>query len=802
MSCRAIQFLLVLGFVQTAFAFEEELRFVKGLTEAGFPNLARTVLHRTLRKFPAAEKTAPELRVRIWIAEKEFEKAREGILALEKPEKLWLFLAETAIATRHLSVAEEAYPNYLEHISEADEATGQAAFNYGELLEERGDYDAAQIVYEKVLQVPNMGKYARPVKAKLAALLLESNLDRSQELCEDVQLGGLDLWFGKAVVTWAQIMTIQEEWEEAQSVLEMQLELLKQLEELLEAQGQPISIVSPLSGARYWLGVCYEHEGRLAEALIQFYNVYVQYGDSEWGPKAQERTRVLTEYFEGQGKTVQVDLGANRVKMQESTFRVARRLFLEKNYAEAMPSLINALNEYPESDESVTALRFLTLSAIHLDDELRAKTIALYLAERFRGNPAAGDALLATGKVALDGKKKKLAGWIYGLYLDAFPTHPRAAGVLYSLASLCKQNDDLSKASAYLNRLIENYPDSTYHVRALGSLAWNAFEAKDYETAAIHFAPYVDIETDSKKQTRALFAFAESYRFSNAWKKSLEIFQALEKSMCDVAGHYGVSDETLLFNQPFHEKSIYYQAICYAQLGETDEAVQTCERFLKSFPESEFVPQVHFIRGKTCFESERFVEALAAFESFGDGTGHKFAESVFYYRGVAQFETGAHEASIQCLEELLMNWPASVWFFDAQFVQGRAYAASGQRDEAIRVFGNMLNGTSDDLRIHRIHLELGRVQTDPSDKLASFQRVALLADPNHEEHAKLIAKALYESLPLYLELARTDDLLADSDRLMKHFPQFGKTAEINAFREQAQQKIEVLKNVDATPPSR
>ena len=796
---RAISLILLLCISQHAFAFEEELQFVKGLTEEGFPKLAEKILFRTLEKYPEASAAAPELRIRILIADKKFSEAQVSIAELQKSPPaegcpkggvgLYLFLAETAYTAQEIPAAESAYKEYFKTASEPD---AQAAFHYGSLLEERGDKANAIKLYERV--------DSRPVQARLAALLIESDPDRALQLAEEVQLGGLDLWFGNAVVTWAQIMIDRSEWNEAQAVLETELELLKSLH----------GSTDPIAGARYLLGTCYEHEDKKAEALTQFYNVYAKYGDSEWGPKAQAKAEALITYFEGQGKTVKIDLGANLAKMEESTFRVARRLFFDRQYADAIPIYLDALNKFPEGSEAITALRELCLCSIHLDDELTAKTVGLYLSERFTKNPKAGDALLAAGKTALDQKQESLAWWMYDQAIEAFPNHPRIPAVLYSLAGLRKQEN-------YLFQIVENYPDSSYHARALGRLAWNAYADKDYETAAARFAPYVDTETDPQKQTRARFAFAESWRnlaqrrtgfqpvhrrsvgsgqagstvlHSNAWKNALKNFQTLEKSMEDAAGSYGVSKETLEFNQPYWEKALYYQAVCQKELGEIDEAVQLCEQFEETFPTSGILNQVRFTKGKMLVEGERFDEALVAL----DGLGGEFEEPALYYRGVALFEIGAYEKSFQTLEKLLMNFPASALTYEAMFVQGRAYVAAGQRDDAIRVFGDILNFASNDLLIHRASLELGRAQTDPAEKLASFQRVALLADPDNEEHAALIADALFESLPLYQELARFDDLLADADRLLEKFPTLGKTDEINAFKNQAQQKLEELKN--------
>jgi tetratricopeptide (TPR) repeat protein len=778
-----IAILLLAGLMPVASAFEDELKFIEGLTAEGFPDLAHTVLQRTLSRFPAAESCATELRIRILIAGKNFDEAQTQIASVKDPAPLWIFLADTAYRARQFPAAEAAYKTCFETVSSADDTILQAAVNYGELLAERGDQKSARALYEKVLTFPDLGKSARPVKVKLAKLLVEENPERAKKLCEEVQLGGLDLWFGQAVVIWADVMIRNGEWSETQAVLETQLETLNAI------SGSVTSTEAPIAGARTLLGICYEHAGKKAEALHQLYNVYVQYGDSEWGPQAQERAQALKKQFEGQGKTVRIELGANCSKMEESAFRVARRLFFDKQYAEAVPAYIDALNKYPEGDEAMTALRELALSCIRLNDPRRAKTVAAYISERFASREEAADALLAAGKGALDEKQNALAAWIYDRYFASFPQHACAPSVLYSLAGLKTG----SEQDADLSRILENYPDSPYAVRALGRLAWNAYEKEEYEIAARRFETLLLTETDSQKLTRARFALAESYRFSNDWKNALETFQTLETALNRTAENFGVSDETLKFNRPFIEKSLFYQGVCLAKLRETENAVQAFDRFIEQFQTSEFVPQAQLAKGSALMELKRYDEALIALSGFDENSDRKFFEPVLYYRGQAFLETARYEESIQCLETLLNNWPESAFFFEAKLVQGRAYVAGAQNADAVRVLSDILNFASDDLLLTRAGLELGRAQTDPAEKLASFQRVALLADPDQPEQAALIAEALFESLPLYRELDRPQDLLADSLRLINEFPMFGKRDEIHVLRNLAQRQLETQK---------
>lgn len=772
MKRRTTACLILVGWIPIAPAFDHELRFVEQLTAVGFPDLAETVLSRTLTEFPESRLCAPELRIRILIAQKRFAAAQEAMTGLQYSQPLQLFLARTAHAAQQIEIAERVYAVWFESLTEADEEAVQAAFRYGQLLEDCGKEDSARAVYERLLECSVSNAAVRPVKARLAGLLVERDPERALKLAEDVQLGGLDLWFGQAVVTWAQIKMAQGERKDVQPVLETQLERLYQFEERLKERNVPVSSISPLAGARFLLGCCYEQADRPADALHQFYNVYVKYGDSRWGPQAQKKSQTLIKQFEAQGRTVRIESGTAGEELEQGVFLIARRLFSEKKYAEAAAAYLTALNELPEGSESVSALRNLTLCSIHLNDSLQAETVAAYLAERFADRPAAGDALLAIGKCALDRENEPLAWWVYDRYISCFPNHPRVPQVLFSLASL---RDD----ERYLEQIIERYPESPYCTRALGRRAWNAFEAENYSAAAERFPAYVQAEIDCEKWICAEFAFAESCRFFSQWENARTQYRALETKCLETADSFGTSAEVLEFNQPFLEKSIYYQAVCCEKLGESEKAVQICVRLISAFPESEIIPKAHFAKARILIETGQFADALVTLEFFGSEAEPQFAEPVLYYRGLAQLETGQFDSAVQTLNVLLTRFPVTSFFYDAQFALGRAYAAAGQNNRAVEVFGEILNMAEDELILHRAGLELARAQTKPSEKLASFQRVALLADPADPKQSPLIAEALFESLPLYLKLSRSDDLFADADRLVTEFPDFGRTEKIN-----------------------
>jgi tetratricopeptide (TPR) repeat protein len=787
--------LLGLSALSPVFAVaNEELQFAEGLLTEGFPEFAQTVLGRALIANPELSAEAAPLEIRLLIHQRRFDETQARLGGGGAPD-LWCMLAEGAYRARDFETAETAYIRFFSGTPEPNAIFLEAAMHYGELLENSGRAAEATALYERALEA-EAGPMKRAAQARLARLLVEISpdeaaLERALKLTEQVQLGGLDLWFGEAVVTWARIKMMQGKKDEAQDVLETQIELLYSLEENLSAQGLPASSISPLAGARFFLGDCCEQGGTdelRAKALHQFYNVYAKYGDSPWGPKAFARAEQLIRYFEEMGRTVNINPGANRQRMAQSAFRIALRLFIEKHYARAVEAYLDALNRYPETDDAVIALRELVQSYIHLGDDLFARAVAEYLSERFAEKSAAADGLLAAGRLCLDLERDELAWTFYELYLDRFPGHARAAGVLYSLAGLRRQAGDAAGEAAHLERILESYANSPYSIPARDRLAWNAFERKAYDEAARHFSAYLEVATDAEKRTRARFALGEAYRLAETWDEALRAYKMLEAKMAAAAEAYGVSAETIAFNKPFHEKALFYQAACFARLRETDSAVETYSRFIAAFPDSDLIEPALFAKGSVLMASGRYEEALAAWSGFDETSDRKFMEPVLYHRGKAFFETGRYAESVQSLETLLSRWPESGFFFEAKLMQGRACAAAGREAEAIRALSDVLNFAPDDLLMHRASLELGRAQSDVSEKLASFQRVALLADPADPEQAGLIEESLRESLPLYFQLERYADVVSDSDRYRLLFPDH-MNEEIAGWRRQAEARL-------------
>lgn len=339
-----------------------------------------------------------------------------------------------------------------------------------------------------------------------------------------------------------------------------------------------------------------------------------------------------------------------------------------------------------------------------------------------------------------------------------------------------------SNTEANWRHLAECYPQTPQGIRALAALAWMAFEAQDYAQSAARFESYLPRETDPPRRARAQLALAEACCKTAQWSRCLSALQPLVSPPNDADQLPCLSGASRTVDPSIWASGLFYQAICYQQTGRTDRAIDSLTRLLATVPNAAIADRARVQKAQWLIDCSRFAEALRAL----DGVGGVWAERAQFDRALARYRLGEHEASARAFDQFRRRWPRSAFAAEALWMQGCALRATGQTEAALALFGELMHFSSEEQWIHRANLEMGRTQTDPAQKLASFQRVALLADPR--AHAQWIALALFESLPLYLELHRPDALLRDADRLNGEFAQFGRVDQIARLKERAQRQ--------------
>ncbi|NTW37598.1 MAG: hypothetical protein HGB17_16100, partial [Syntrophobacteraceae bacterium] len=139
-----------------------------------------------------------------------------------------------------------------------------SAYQFGQMLETAGDKEGAVKAYGRVLTTNPDKNISRRIMAKQAELNVQiastaamdqrdKLLSDAKKLCETIQWGGLDIWFGQSIITLAHIQMVKDDRAGAQKVIQSNLDILKEIDKFIQEQNLPLS-ESPMAGARFLLG--------------------------------------------------------------------------------------------------------------------------------------------------------------------------------------------------------------------------------------------------------------------------------------------------------------------------------------------------------------------------------------------------------------------------------------------------------------------------------------------------------------------------------------------------------------------
>jgi tetratricopeptide (TPR) repeat protein len=593
-----------------------------------------------------------------------------------------------------------------------------------------------------------------------------------QAHCADVQLGAMDLWYGHSVVTWARLMLLDGKWAAARSMLWDQAEVLQNIEKNLAANNIPVSSISPLAGCRYMLGETYRMEYEqfqtlepAAEALKQYYNVHIKYGDSPWGEPAGEKAEAVQAFLERKGKQVRIDLGPHRETFMANKFQLGARLMADERYADAIEPIETALNFFPETGTSAEALRNLARCQINLGQDERVFMTAEYLCERFQSDTNAPLALLAIGRSYMDGGNENHADEIFNLYLAAFPDDPFRA--------------DLISYFAWKSYKAEQWDEAARRFQSLETL----LREKGEHGLELEKAVYIQAihPADPQKLDAFMAEFPESEFMASALNKKA---QALL-----VAGNFDAAFQTLeTLQHQFPDAAVSKASLSGLIVAAVDAerfdiAEQVLDRMLKH--QAAYGYDVYLSTGDGLLAADRFALAEKAFSAVPLNAERTFVERALFGIAACQFGREQFEASFQTLEKLLLNFPTLGKFYEVRLMQARCLVPLGRIDEAVAAYAEVVAAKQD----YAITFEMAEVLADPEAKLATYQRIALLADPTMVENQEIISSSILTSLPLCLELRKYELAISSCDQFAALFPDDDRLPTIGTFRKEAERAL-------------
>ena len=735
---------------------DEEFAFASGLVSysPSFPDFAQKVVDAVLAKDPTQKDRSKIIQAEILIQRRQFGDAEALIaemgIANPKSQAISLALARNYFAIGEMDKSRKLYEDFFKQYpqmpTDPDVARfyRDAAYQFAQMQSMAGNYADAAASYQRVEAVADGNEQKRSMQVSRAQALVKAAeqksgdektklLDDAKKVCETLQWGGLDLQFVDSIVIMANIELAKGNPAGAQKVLMDYMDIIKPIDDTLEQLGLPMR-ESPMAGARSLLGrLMKEAADKLdadkktdeaikaySGALGEYYNVFVKYGDSEWGPSAGLVAKDIKNILETRyGKTVKIDLPDTLVTKAAGTeFMMADTLFRQKKYAEAAAEYLRVLSQFPEApDLSVGALGNLVQCYMNLNDSLYAKVVANYLGERFAAkSDIPAKALISVAQLYDKAGNADMAKYMFDRYLAYCPADPRAGQILFYLAAKAETAGRQDEANAYLAKIITDYQNDQNYPKALSKRAWKAYGDKDYAGAIDGMKLFIEQSQPSPTRAQAMFALGDCYRRTDKLADAVRQFNALIVAIAPAGNPYGSSTAELERNAKLLEQARFYFAYSLSRLP-TDAtrkaAVAKLDEFLGFYPKSDLAAKALNLKGslqmalKDPAANETFARLAAEHPDTDEGKNAQYA------RINGALELGQFDQAREALTSMLAN-PGS-YSVDEFARVGQAMFDQKQWKEAVDAFGRVVGQTEERALLERALYGTGAAKYELGD---------------------------------------------------------------------------------------
>lgn len=673
---------------------DRELTFATALARFGLPYYGSRVIERLLVAHPDAAERAKPVKAELMLASGRLKEAEEAIRALNPADKntqgAMLTLANAFYNQSQFDKTRAIYEDFFKRVGgkPADpQFYKTAAFQFGQILEHAGDPAGAIKAYQYIVELgtrDDAGRQALCEQAELHLKLAESaqgsnvvnHLKQSEKLANVVIYQGLDMWYGRALITLASARERQGKLVDAQRVLKEGMKILTEIERGIREEAGPnaadvVMRMSPIPGARAALGDLHVHEGKdfvkagqkdkakaaFGAALTEYVNVLKKYPKNSVTADVAARTQDLLATLQGMGSKVSLDLSPWLSQVNAPVFESADQTFRAGKYADAIALYKKLMQQYANNPGVPQALGNMMLSHAHLQQANEAVAVATDLGTRFANDPRAPANILLLAKYYDDqGENGEAAAVkIYYLYLKLFPKHDRAPNVLYRLAYLRNQAKDPETAVKLLQRIADDFPNDPLGAKAMSQLAWSYYAASNFDMAVKGFTNYVASAQPSPDKVQAQFFLATAYRMSGKPREALVALDELVGWLTKDENSYARVQADLKKNRDILEQAFFQRGSCLAAIKEPaaelsanrDKALKALDEFAQRYPSSKLLPKALRTKGAVYLELGRMKEAAQVFDELaskyptseeGKSALYALAKSALEVRQIKQAE--------------------------------------------------------------------------------------------------------------------------------------------------------------------
>ena len=727
---------------------EDEFTFASGLTTLGFPDWSQRVLDELERLHPDQAGRVKVVRAESLLAQRrlaDVEGLLKGMKADDpKADAIRLATANYYYRIGNVPQAKQLYNDFFARFKQVPTDPDllrnylDSAYRYAKMLETANDLPGAVQGYERLLAAKPESAVARHVMTDLSQVLLRQAraeqdaakrtplIQRIVKMCDDIQFGGTDIWFGQSIVTMAYAELLRGDKAKAMKMLKDYDEILSTIDEELKKAGAIAE--SPVAAVRFLRGDLMQQEaGALLEknkkdealrqyalAAQEFYNAFIQYPGCDVGPEAALRANQIKDVVKAKfGRELKIDMGPYADQAAGVLLRIADNLYRNKDYKGATPEYVKAANMFPQATPVIRSMTQLAICYSEQGDPLLTRVVVDYLGERFRENTNAAMALISVGNYFRERTNEPMYSLAYQSFLDNHPSNPMVPGVMFAFSSLKRTAGKAAEADALLEGIVRQFPQDQYFTKALSLLGWSYYASSNYAKALAGFQVYVKSTAPGVDQARAQFSLADCYVKVDDLTNAVVELEKLIGWLTPKDNPYAVTADQRAKNQGLLEKACFQLPYCLSRIKEPadqvpalrDRALKEFDRFLAQFPSSTLAPVAMSGKGRILLELGKVKEAAEVFNAIASKfPATEQGRNALYELARSAIEVKQNDQAKSALDQMLAKADN---YRPEEFTRiGRLFLDEGLEADALRAFEQVLKpgGTTDRAVIeHALH---------------------------------------------------------------------------------------------------
>jgi TolA-binding protein len=503
-----------------------------------------------------------------------------------------------------------------------------------------------------------------------------------------------------------------------------------------------------------------------------------------WAQLNGQKYRSALETFQ------QLERTFPRTRFQESLLYARIKAYLGLRQLQAAQDAHRRLaREFPGGKWVSAATLEFARAAYEAGDYATAAGLTRQLTDPVRSSGLAPVALVLQGDLLYREGKFAEAIEAYRRAERAGPPDQVMETTLLKRALAAYQRRDFASATTDLERLLRQYPASSYTSEAAFWLGESRFYSRQYRQA---LQAYLQVPQSSPRYPDALYGRGWVYYQGSDWLKAAPEFEQVVRGYPEA---------------PIRPEALYRLGEVQFNLKNFDKAIATYQQLLREYPQEKLAPNARFRIGWVQYKAGNNGQAIRDLSALvRDSPTHPIAADAHYWLGMAYMQEKQLDEARAQFERVVALQPGSELASQATLRLGDTFYNQGKYVQAIDVYTQGAGQAGSD--VHTPDAEYGIIlslyQLKRLNEYATKARAFIARYPTHP----LSVTVLYQLAELYESENRPQLALETLQEVINRFARselvpsaylrraeiFARQGHWNAVLAEAQQALAVANN--------